>query len=148
MKQEKYKACVLPRLQSVVDWVLDGVGEREIAERLGISKSTLIRYKKSHKELARVLNAGRDKVISDVENALLKKAMGYKYTEVRTVDKGDKVEVTTTEKEVPPDLSAISFVLRNYCPEKWSDKPMSGKEEKQAGGVVILPDIINAEEVK
>ena len=58
-------------------------------------------------------------------NALLKKAMGYKYTEVRTVDKGDKVEVTTTEKEVPPDLSAISFVLRNYCPEKWSDKPMS-----------------------
>lgn len=148
MKRDKYKAYVLPRLQSVADWTLEGVGEKEIAERLGISKSTLSRYKKSHKELERVLNTGRGKVIAEVENALLKKAMGYSYTEVRTVDKGDRVEVTTTDKEVPPDLSAISFVLRNYCPEKWSDKPTALKEEKAAGGVVILPDVIDAEEVK
>lgn len=142
MTKNKYEAFVLPRLQSVRSWVLEGLDEDRIAQRLGVCSRTLKKYKKEHEELGKILEIGRNNIIAGVEDALLKKARGYRYTETKTVDKGDKVEITTTEKEMPPDLSAISFLLRNYCPEKWSDKPSVKNEREAAGGVVILPDIL------
>jgi len=59
---------------------------------------------------------------SRVENALLKRALGYEYTETRyeETDKGEKrVEVT---KHVPPDPRAAIFWLKNRRPDKWSDR--------------------------
>lgn len=145
-KNTKYETHVLPHLQSVESWILEGLDEERIAQRLGVSSRTFKKYKEEHKELETVLSLSRDTVLAEVEKALLKKARGYTYVETKTVDKGDKVEVTTTEKEMPPDLSAISFLLRNYCPEKWSDKPTAQKEQAQSGGVVILPDILETDE--
>ena len=141
----KYEKCVLPQLQSVKSWILEGLGDEQIAQRLGISSRTLNKYKEEHEELATIMTFSREEVLADVEKALLKKAKGYTYIETKTVDKGDKVEITTTEKEMPPDLSAISFLLKNYCPEKWSDKPTAVKEQN-GGGVVILPDILGEKE--
>lgn len=146
MPKNKYEVYVLPHLHSVESWVLEGIDEDGIAQRLGVCSQTLKKYKKEHEELARILNSGRREILAGVENALLKKAKGYTYTETKTVDKGDRIEVTTTEKEMPPDLSAISFLLRNYCPEKWSDKPSVHKEEQAVSGVVILPDILKEED--
>ena len=143
--KSKYEAYVLPQLQSIKSWVLGGLDEGEIAQRLGICCQTLKKYKKEHKELDEILNSDRDKIIAEIEKALIKKAKGYTYVETKRVDKGDREEITVTEKEMPPDLSAISFLLRNYCPEKWSDKPSVQKEQESTGGVVILPDILEEE---
>lgn len=142
-RNTKYETHVLPHLQSLESWILEGLKEEQIAQRLGISSHTLKRYKEEHKEFETIMEFSRSAVLADVEKALLKKAKGYTYIETKTVDKGDKVEITTTEKEMPPDLSAISFVLKNYCPERWSDKSTLQKE--QSGGVVILPDILKEE---
>jgi len=64
-----------------------------------------------------------------VEQALLRRALGVTVTEKRTEysDKGEKT--VTTEKELPPDLSAQVFWLKNRCPEKWRDKPPEPREE-------------------
>ena len=58
-----------------------------------------------------------------VEEAILKKALGFESTEIRQVTKanGDE-EVTAVTKVVPPDISACSMWLGNSCPEKWGDK--------------------------
>lgn len=145
MKKDKYNENVLPRLEEIKAWCVDGLDDDRIAQKLGICCRTLKKYKEEHIELAKAMDIKRSIVIEEVENALLKKAKGYSYTEIKTVDKGDKVEVTSTEKEVPPDLSAISFLLRNFCPEKWSDKPTAAKDEVYSGGVVVLPEIIQEE---
>lgn len=145
MTKDKYETHVLPRLHSIESWVLEGLSEGQIAQRLGICSRTLKKYKEEHKELDTILKSGRGEILAKVENALLRKAIGYSYTEVRTVEKGNGPEITTTEKEMSPDLSAISFLLKNYCPEKWSDKPTAEKEKSSSGGVVILPDILNEE---
>lgn len=145
MKRDKYKENVLPQIENIKAWAADGIDDRQIAQRLGICCRTLKKYKEEHTELAMAMGAKRSVIIEEVENALIKKAKGYVYTEVKTVDKGDRVETTYTEKEVPPDLSAISFLLRNYCPEKWSDKPIAAKEDAPGGGVVILPEILQEE---
>lgn len=146
MKNDKYEKNVLPRLEEIRAWRADGLEDEPIAQRLGICCRTLKKYKKEHGELAEALNAKRSKIIEEVENALIKKAKGYVYTEKKTVDKGDKLEITETEKEVSPDLSAISFLLRNFRPDKWSDKPTAVREEAAGGGVVILPEILQEEE--
>ncbi len=143
--KNKYHTHVLPRLDSIEEWVAEGIDEKEIAQRLGILSRTLERYKKEHDELFFAICKGRERIINKVEKALLKKAIGYTYIEKKVVDKGDKREETITHKEVPPDLSAISFLLKNLCPEKWADKPISQKET-EGGGVVILPDILKEEE--
>ena len=59
----------------------------------------------------------------EVVQALLSRALGCTVTETRTEvsDKGEKT--VTTVKEMPPDISAQMFWLKNRCPEKWRDKP-------------------------
>ena len=84
-----------------------------------------------------------------MENALLKRALGYEYQEVtreRTVIKDDKgqivtdihgfpcykmVVVKTVKKEVAPDTTAQIFWLKNRKPEKWRDK----QEVQHSGGI-------------
>jgi len=58
-----------------------------------------------------------------VEQALLRRALGLTITERRTeiTDKGEKT--VTTEKQVPPDITAQMFWLKNRCPDRWREKP-------------------------
>ena len=141
--KDKYEMYVLPNLPDVESYLRMGATEGDIAKHLGVSQSTFRKYKKEHNELSDIIDD--NKRLREVEAALCKRAIGYKYTETKTVDKGDRLEITTTEKEMPPDLSAISFLLRNRYPERWSDKPSSNKEDT-TGGVVILPEITEDEE--
>ena len=58
-----------------------------------------------------------------VENALLKRALGYDYEEVKTeTENGVVTKVTTITKQVVPDVTAQIFWLKNRRPDKWRDK--------------------------
>ncbi len=59
-----------------------------------------------------------------VENALLKRALGYDYTETRyeETDKGSKTVKVTRHQ--PADPRAAIFWLKNRRPDKWSDKQL------------------------
>ena len=58
-----------------------------------------------------------------VENALLKRALGYKYDEVTQENiKGELVVTKVVTKEVQPDVTAQIFWLKNRKPEEWRDK--------------------------
>lgn len=142
LKKDKYNENVFPQLDNIKLWCAQRLTSKQIAQRLGISCQTLKKYKEEHSELASAMRCEYEPIIKEVEEALVKKAKGYTYTEIKTVDKGDRIETSETQKEVPPDLSAISFLLRNCCPEKWSDKPTAENNLPAGGGVVILPEII------
>lgn len=118
----------------------DSLTKRELAENLGISPATLARWEKEYPEIADAVRCGREITDIKVENAILKKALGFPTKEVKKVRKADgQEEVTTVYKSVPPDLSAASVWLKNRCPEKWKDKPGGGnplsKVEKILGGI-------------
>lgn len=67
----------------------------------------------------------------EVENALLKKALGYFYDEVKESEKEKGDEKITTHKELPPDVSAAKIWLESRCPEYWGGKgEKSSSEEK------------------
>lgn len=110
---------VKEKLTLVEAWARDGLIEEQIAKNLGIGVSTLSKYKVEHVELVEALKSGKEVVDYQVENSLLKRAMGYSYTEKEYRD-GELVKETV--KEVAPDTTAQIFWLKNRKPKEWRDK--------------------------
>ena len=81
----------------------------------------------------------QDKQVKQVEKALLSRALGITVTESKTEssEKGGEKTVTTV-KEVPPDISAQMFWLKNRCPEQWRDKPEPPPEPVENNLVEVL----------
>lgn len=111
------------KLVLIEAWARDGVIDENIAKKLGIAYSTFNLYKTKYSELLDALKKGKEVVDFEVENALLKRAMGYDYVE-ETVEKlvggGEKYKAVT--KHMPGDTVAQIFWLKNRRPDKWRDK--------------------------
>ncbi|BAK99050.1 hypothetical protein OBV_18520 [Oscillibacter valericigenes Sjm18-20] len=107
-------------------WARDGLTDEQIAANCGITVSTLHVWKDKYSEISEALKRGKEVVDSQVENALLKRALRYQYDEVTR----EKVEDPVTgfsclsitkkvTKEVQPDTTAQIFWLKNRRPDKW-----------------------------
>lgn len=59
----------------------DGLTDEQIAHNMGISTATLYNYKRDHLEILEALKRGKEVVDVQVENALLKRALGYSFNE-------------------------------------------------------------------
>jgi transcriptional regulator with XRE-family HTH domain len=109
-------------------WARDGLTEEQIAHNMGISLSSLSEWKKKHSDILDALKRGKEVVDIAVENALYKRAMGYKFKEVtrelRKNEDGELQMMVTKEtiKEVAPDTTAQIFWLKNRKPGEWRDK--------------------------
>lgn len=132
-RKNKYFTHVKPRLKDIEHWCRDGLTEEEICKRLGVSVSSFSEYKNKYPELLEVLKRGKEEADYAVEDALFKRAIGYQYEEVTyqlaeriNPDTGEKetymTEAKRVTKEVPPDVTAAIFWLKNRCPDKWRDK--------------------------
>lgn len=106
----------------ISSWARDGAGEKEIAKRIGISVRVLSRWKRKYPEILAALNQKKELVDIEVENALLRRCLGYEYTEKKLkTTKGGEEEVIT-KKLMHPDLSAIMIWLKNRQGDKWREK--------------------------
>lgn len=124
MAKGKYEEWLEPEgLLKIEGWARDGLSDEQIAENMGISRSTLNEWKNKYSDISDTLKKGKEVVDRQVENALLKRALGYKYTEV-TKERIEGGFVVTKEvtKEVIPDTTAQIFWLKNRKPNEWRDK--------------------------
>ncbi len=105
-------------------WARDGLTDEQIAENMGISRSTLNEWKKKYSDISYTLKKGKEIVDRQVENALLKRALGYTTKEITKgiIDTGELVTIKEVIKEVPPDTTAQIFWLKNRKPNEWRDK--------------------------
>lgn len=110
-------------------WARDGLTEEQIAHNMGINRRTLTDWKNKYTPISLTLKRGKDVVDIQVENALLKRALGYTYKEVTrekvfNPETGQYELMATKEvtKEVVPDTTAQIFWLKNRRPEQWRDK--------------------------
>ena len=111
------------RLLQLEAWARDGLTQEQIAHNVGIGRSTLNRWIKAEPLIAAALKKGKEVADIEVENALFKRATGYVYTEVKVeYECGVEVKRTEITKEVPPDVGAQCFWLKNRRPDKWRDK--------------------------
>lgn len=124
MANTKYETIVLPNLKLIERWKRNGASEEEIAKRLGIAYSTFNLYKAQKSELSEALKKGAEVVDTEVENSLLRRALGYDYdetTEERS-DSGELVITKVVHKQVVPDVTAQIYWLKNRRPQEWRDK--------------------------
>ena len=79
----------------------------------------------------------------EVENALLKRALGYEYDEVTVEQSEDGFKRRVTTKQVLPDTTAQIFWLKNRRPDKWRDKPEAPTESNSNESMTSLAELIN-----
>lgn len=116
-------------------WARDGLTDEQIAGNMGITVRSLYNWKKRSIPIFQSLKTGKEVADIEVENALRKKALGFRETEQavttrRTVEyaSGKRVRevsepvVTEVERYYPPDTTAQIFWLKNRKPRQWRDK--------------------------
>lgn len=110
-------------------WARNGLTDEQIAKNMGINRRTLTDWKNKYDPISLTLKNNKEIVDTQVENALLKRALGYSYTESTrerklNEDTGEYEMVTTKEvvKEIVPDTTAQIFWLKNRKPDEWRDK--------------------------
>ena len=124
MAKGKYEYWLTPEgLLKLEGWARDGLTDEQIAQNIGISRDTLYAWKKKYPDISDTLKRGKEVVDRQVENALLKRALGYEYEEVKEKYEGNVMtERTVTKKEVVPDVTAQIFWLKNRKREAWADR--------------------------
>lgn len=102
----KFETLVLPELENIRRKIARGMSPGELAQHLGISLTTLKRYRKQYPAFGELFSEADSAKDDLVEEALLKRATGYE---------------SNSGKEVPPDVRAAMFWLKNRRPENWKD---------------------------
>lgn len=62
-------------------WARDGLTDEQIAKNMGVRRETLYAWIKKFPNISNALKKGKEVVDREVENALLKRALGYEYRE-------------------------------------------------------------------
>ena len=121
-------------------WARDGLTDEQLAEKMGIGARTLYDWKLKYPQISQALKKGKEVVDIQVENALLKRALGYEFQEER-VERSSKdgVKVVQTIKHIPGDTTAQIFWLKNRRPDRWRDKPEPVSADGE--GVKIIDDL-------
>ena len=140
----KYETHVKAKFSEISEWLSLGATEKEIWNNLGIHKSTFYDYKAKYKEFSDLLKKGRKKPVEEIKAAMLKRAKGFQYEEVKTIverieyDDGEtiiparKVRTETTTKTALPDVAAGLVLLKHWDKESgWTSDPQSLELKKK-----------------
>lgn len=123
-------------LTLVEGWAREGANDEELAAKIGIGMTAFYEWQKRFPKFAEAIKKGKAPVDFEVENALLKAALGYTVivkepvrlkTKKQLIGRGtieeERVEVVEREIYIKPDITAQIFWLKNRKAVKWRDKP-------------------------
>ncbi len=145
-KNGKYQEWIEPNgITRIKGWAMDGLTDDQIANNIGISRSTLNVWKKKYSDISDALKKGKEVVDREVESALYRKAIGSKETiqkamkikesvfneEGRKVKESEKIIYVDEVVMIPPDTTAQIFWLKNRKPSEWRDK----RDVEHSGGL-------------
>lgn len=133
-RKDSYEVRVKPKLALVTGWCRRGLSKEQIAENLGISLQSFDNYVKRYEEFADAVAEGAEELEIHIENALVKRALGYSYKEVtrerklvvnpETGEQEYKLVVTkSVTKHVVPDVGAQQYYLEHRAPKRWEKVP-------------------------
>jgi hypothetical protein len=148
-RKDYWKTRVKPRLEMVEGWARNGLDNQQIAANLGVSDKTFKQLLVDKEELQDRVQAGREWAEVRVENALFKRAIGFKYKEVTRERKkvfdedGDwtgEWEMVTTKmvlKEQIPDVTAQTYWLEHRAPRRWERNPIPGLDAEAINNQIM-----------
>jgi len=109
-----------------------GATNQELADGFEVDRSTIDNWLKAHPEFAAAVHEGRDGADAEIAQKLYERAKGCSYEATKVVVvKGEVVKVTYTVN-LPPDVRACTFWLRNRRRRVWREEKAGAKEETRA----------------
>ena len=123
------------KLGLIEGWKRDGLTDDQVAKNLGVSKNTLIKWKREEVNFMNAIKKGKEVSDYELENALHKRATGYYYEEETVTNQG---EVVTVRKYEHANPTSLIFALKNRLPHKYRDRIEQSIEH--SGGVNIYDD--------
>lgn len=125
-----------------------GIPPAEMAAKFGLSSRDFERMRQRHPEFDRAITAGS--LDDPVEQALLRRAIGFKQSETIDEDIVDKksgeilesCRRRTVTKEIPPDIRALLFWLKNRRPDRWQER---ARDEDTGNDFEFNPDATEKE---
>ena len=116
-------------------WARNGLTDEQIAHNMGITRKTLAEWKNKYSDISDTLKINKEIVDTQVENALLRKALGInkivkkpikvkevQYDAGKRISEKEHIEYVNEEIYIQPDTAAQIFWLKNRKPEEWRDK--------------------------
>lgn len=128
-RKDAYETKIKPRFNEIREWLINGASNDNIVHNLGIHKDTFYKYIKEKTEFSDLIKNGRIAIVAQLRSALIKKAMGFEYSESKIIeredpDTGEKIRtVETYNKKALPDVAALNLCLKNYDALNWSNDP-------------------------
>ena len=127
MADEKYSKLVEPYIDHIAKWRATGASNKQIADKLGISLSSLKNYKKEYIELDNALSYGHSNLSIDIAKTITDLALGYDYiteevVKLKNGDGSERAEVKKVIRHVPGNLEAAKYFLKNRT-KNWNDNP-------------------------
>lgn len=114
------------QLEKLQGWARDGLTDEQIAKNIGCHVSTLYDWKDKYSDISEALKKGKEVVDVEVENALLKKAMG---TTTKTIQ----------YKMVKVDSDVLKAKRVKYMNAYKLDHPDKNKEEIVIAAALAIP---------
>lgn len=147
-RPNKFYTHVKPHLENgdIEKWCLT-MTDKQIAKRMGVGYSSFMQYKIDFPELSEIMKKGREDLVAELKNSLIKRAHGYFYTEKKVIKESMKipkdmldilvdsgysrkdlesckiVREEETHKHMPCDVAAANLLLKNYDKENWANDP-------------------------
>lgn len=140
----KYKYWISKKgLTKIKGWAKDGLTDIQIATNMNISSATLYKWKNTYTEIVEAIKEGREKPVSNLENAMYSAAVGgviqvrkgMKVKEVYYDDEGhrcerEKVETYVEDNYIRPDTTAGIFLLKHWA-KGYTTDPMQLELKKK-----------------
>lgn len=134
MAKKKYIEEDFPLMAQ--DYARRGLNDIQIAKKLGVSIRSYYEYQQKYPQFSQAIKKGKSPVDVMVENAFLKRALGFEYEEIHTEyrlkdkKKSEKekepkaipVVIKKIKKFFPPDVAAGFIWLKNRRSQRWKDK--------------------------
>lgn len=118
--RSKYVECITDEgLIKIEGWARDGLTDEQLAKNMGIGYSTLQTWKSKYQDIQDSLKRGKEVVDRQVENALLKRALGYQFDEVTReivydeIKQKDELTVTKSQstKQQKSERSPLRYLI-------------------------------------
>lgn len=108
-------------IELISGWRREGIPLGVIAlEYVGCSEGTFKRWSRESPDMAKALMVSQDVTNARVEQALLKRALGYDVIESKTeLVEGEMVVTEETKRHVPPDVKACLSWLYSRRSDRW-----------------------------
>lgn len=149
---DKFETNVEPNLDLVAAWIRDGLSREQISENLGITVSSLDKYRRKYPEFGALFKKSRQRLdLVHMVNAYERRAEGYTTIERVKEYKVDKdgnetlVKIQERERHIPGDARA----MENWINLRMADDPLWGKlrdvmhngeiSVAAEGGIVVIP---------